>query len=349
MATKLRAAVIGYGRVGRVRRACIERHPALELAAVCDADAAQTAEVTGCSGYSDWREVIAARPDLVFVCTTNELIPVIAAEALSHGIHTFCEKPPGRNVDDVRRIIAAESGQPGVKLKFGFNHRYHQSVMDALGLVERGRLGKILWLRGIYGKAGGPQFDKNWRNDPERSGGGILIDQGIHMLDLFHLFGGRFQEVKSLIGRSFWKVPVEDNVFALLRNDAGQMAMIHSSATQWRHTFVFDIYLERGYLSLNGILSSTQSYGRETLKIARCQYNAEGYPLPNPLESVTYYDDDRSWELEVDEFVQCILENRPVGTGNSKDALAAMELVEAIYSGDSHWPREKAVALEKLA
>ncbi|MBW2343958.1 MAG: Gfo/Idh/MocA family oxidoreductase [Deltaproteobacteria bacterium] len=337
---KLQAAVIGSGKVGQIRCECIESHPDLELIAVCDSNPERVTNA-GRKYYQDWHKVIDLRPDLIFVCTTNEYISEIAVAALQAGIHTFCEKPPGRNVGDVQKIIKAEKKNPNLKLKFGFNHRYHQSVMDAKAIVEKQRLGKVLWMRGIYGKAGGPGYDKNWRNNPEHSGGGILIDQGIHMLDLFHLFTGKFDEVKSFIGSMYWKVRVEDNALAIMRNNRGQMAMIHSSATQWKHTFVLDIYLERGYLSLYGILSTTMTYAPEYLKVARCLYDEEGYPLPNPQESINYYDNDRSWILEVEEFVQCILEDRAVRIGNSSDALAAMELVQAIYKQDEKWEQNR--------
>lgn len=338
MADRLKAAVIGHGKVGQIRRACIENHPRLELVAVCDIDPSQ-AYGGGCQFYQDWRQVLTLRPDLVFICTTNEYIPKIAVAALELGIHTFCEKPPGRTVEDVQQVMEAERCHAGVKLRFGFNHRYHRAVLDAEAIVKKKRLGEILWMRGIYGKAGGSQYDRNWRTDPKRSGGGILIDQGIHMLDLFHLFVGRFDEVKSFVGQLYWQVPVEDNAVAVLRNSKGQIAMLHSSATQWRHTFILDIYLERGYLSLDGILSSTRTYGRESLRVAHCLYDDEGYPLPNPSETITYYDDDQSWALEVDEFVQCILEDRPIVVGSSVDALAAMEVVHQIYAQDSKWQR----------
>ncbi len=235
----------------------------------------------------------------------------------------------------MRRMADAERAGPGGKLYFGFNHRYHQAVLDAKALIDKGRMGRILWMRGVYGKAGGPAYDRNWRNDPVRSGGGILIDQGIHMIDLLHFFCGPFPDVKSMVGNTYWKIPVEDNVMGIMRNDAGQMAMIHSSATQWRHKFVLDVCLERGYLSLDGILSSTMTYGSESLKVAHCVYDAEGYPLPNPQEAIYYYTEDRSWMKEVDYFVRCILESRPVENCNANHALAAMEAVHRIYSQDN--------------
>jgi predicted dehydrogenase len=334
---KLKVAIIGYGKVGHIRSSCIANNPELELVCICDSDLSTKSKTNGVPFFSDWREVLDLSPDIVFICTTNEWIPEIAVEMLKRGIHTFCEKPPGRTVADVNRMVNMESQCPGIKLKFGFNHRYHQSVMDAKAIVDKKHLGEILWARGVYGKGGGNNFDRNWRNNPSQSGGGILIDQGIHMLDLLTWFCGRFDEVKSLVGQTYWEVPVEDNVFAIFRNAKGKMATIHSSATQWRHTFLLEICLERGYLTVSGILSSTQTYGPESLRIARCVYDADGYPVPNPQESIDYYDQDRSWQVEVEDFVRCIQHDQPVQQGNAKDALNAMELVHRIYSQDPQW------------
>lgn len=321
--------------MGRIRREVASRQEGLELAVLCDVD--PSVAVEGVPFEMDWRKALKHDVNLIFVCTTNAQLPDIVVAALQNGIHTFCEKPPGRTVADVLRMRKAEAEANGTKLKFGFNHRYHKAVTDAFAIVSKGRLGRILWLRGVYGKAGGPGYDRNWRNDPERSGGGILIDQGIHLLDLLQLFCGGFEEVKSFIGRSFWQVPVEDNAFAILRNAAGQVAMLHSSATQWRHTFRLEIYLERGYLAIEGILSSTGTYGQETLKMATCLFDEAGYPLPNPRETETYYSEDQSWELEVADFLKCVRSDQAVRVGSSSDALAVMKLVHEIYNEDSGW------------
>ena len=141
------------------------------------------------------------------------------------------------------------------------------------------------------------------------------------------------------MGRNFWQVPVEDNAFAMLRNSAGQVAMVHSSATQWRHTFRLEIYMEQGYLVIEGILSSTGTYGQETLTVARCVLDDDGYPLPNPQETETYYSEDRSWELELAEFLDCVRNDIPVRVGSSADALAVMKLVHQIYDQDGPWKK----------
>lgn len=339
MSNKLRVGIVGYGKMGGIRHQTINARNDAEVVALCDpfADLSGNGDI---ACYKDWRELLQQPLDAIVVSCTNDLIPTVAVEALNKGRHVFCEKPPGRNVEDVTSIYEASRAKPELILKFGFNHRYHDSVMDAHNLVNSGRMGRLLWMRGTYGKAGGPEYDQNWRNDPDKSGGGILLDQGIHMIDLFHSFCGEFNEVQGMVGCQYWQVPVEDNAFALMRNDAGQVAMLHSSATQWRHTFRLEIYLEKGFLKLEGILSSTMTYGKESLVIARCQYDKSNYPLPNPEETVTYYDHDLSWEREMDEFVTSIHANEPVKVGTVDHALAAMRAVYAIYGADANWSSE---------
>ena len=251
----LKVGIIGYGKVGKIRHECIKSIPHLELIGICDTDL-KVCQDTGETSYSDHKRLLDECLDVVFVCTYNCYIPEITIEAISRGIHVFSEKPPGRTLEDVKAIHSAAKENPDIKVKFGFNHRHHEGIIEAKSIVNSGRLGKIMWMRGVYGKAGGPGYDNNWRNDRGLSGGGILIDQGIHMLDLFRYFCGEYDEIKSFIGCSYWQVDVEDNVFAILRNSkTGQTAMIHSSATQWRHKFLLEVYMEKGYLEIDGILS----------------------------------------------------------------------------------------------
>jgi len=198
-------------------------------------------------------------------------------------------------------------------------------------VVDSGRLGKILNMRGLYGKSGGKNFRNSWRNNNEISGGGILLDQGIHMLDLFRYFCGDFEYVKSFINNSFWKFDVEDNAYVILKNKKGQNAFFHSSATMWNHTFKIDIALEEGYIVVDGLLSKTGSYGREKIVIGKRQFEDEASAVGNPEEEVTYFDRDLSWNLEVEEFIECIDQDRKVAISSSGDALKVMEIIEKAY------------------
>lgn len=327
----LRAGVIGYGYMGQIRCHNVADHPDTVLAGVCDPFAALSEEKLHAPIFPSYQTLIDSDVDVVFVCTPNSITPEVTIYALQHGCHVFCEKPPGRSLDDIKRIIAAEQLRPDLKLIFGFNHRHHPAVADAKAMVESGSMGKLLWLRGVYGKSGGDNFEKSWRNDPAVGGGGILLDQGIHMLDLFRYFCGDFPEVIGMTTTAHWNIPVEDNAFVLLRSAEGAVAQLHSSATLWKHTFRLEIGLENGYLTVSGLLSKTGSYGRETLLIGRRPARGERAALGNPREETVYYDTDPSWDIQVRHLVDCILNNAPISDSASADALKVMEIIDLVY------------------
>jgi predicted dehydrogenase len=328
----LRIAIIGMGKMGRIRKLELDCHPGFVVTALCDVNPAVASEFSGLWFSTDWRAVLDRDLDSVVVCTFNNIAPEIVCAALERGLHVFCEKPPGRSVADVERIIVAQQKSDGRVVKFGFNHRFHYGVMEARALVESGRYGRPLWARGIYGKAGGLGFENSWRSDKELAGGGILLDQGIHMLDLMLLFLGEFDEVKSMVENCYWKnVQLEDNAFALLRTAEGRVAMIHSSATQWKHKFSLDLFLEDGYICINGILSSTRSYGEESITFARRQFEDEARAMGKPREETIYFDQDDSWRHEIREFYDCIREEGCIPSGSPEDALRVMQLIERIY------------------
>ena len=330
-----RVGIIGFGRIGRRRAELVNAHPRLELAAVADPYKPDVAaSYPSCAWYRSAADLLHQELDAVFVCTPVAVTTDLLVQALEAGKHVFAEKPPGRCVADIERIRDAEARFPGLRVKFGFNHREHDSVRMSKSLISSGELGRLMWMRGTYGKAGGPGYQDDWRSDPQRAGGGILLDQGIHMLDLFCLFGDEFSEVKSFVGETFWRVGLEDNAFALLRSANGCVAMLHSSATHWNHTFRLEIYLTEGYLVLDGLLTGSQTYGRETLVMGRRDWNDRDGARGRPREERYYFDEDRSWEREVDDFVQSISTGSPVVNGSSLDALRAMELVMRVYADD---------------
>lgn len=325
----LRTLIIGYGYMGEIRRGVIEQNPRLELAGICETRPEIRKNIIGAQVFEDYEQALGENVDIVFVCTPNNISPDICIKSLNLGKHVFCEKPPGRSVDDIKEIMRAEN--PSTKLMFGFNHRFHPGILRAKLIATDKRLGNILGLRGIYGKSGGANFKHSWRNKRQISGGGILLDQGIHMMDIFRFFCGDFDEVKCFADNRFWKFDVEDNAFVILKNSSGQMASLHSSSTLWKHTFRLDIILEKGYIVCEGLLSKSGSYGREKLVIARREFEDESNTAGNPMEEIAYFDRDTSWELEVEEFVKCIDQNIVVTKSSSRDALRVMELIEQAY------------------
>lgn len=345
--TPLRAGIVGFGYMGEIRLRNIEAHADLALMGVVEPRL--TEGLGGAPLFPDYQSMLAEKPDVVFVCTPNNLTPDVTVAALQAGCHVFCEKPPGRTLADIERIRAAEAASNGRRLIFGFNHRHHPGITDAKALCDSGSMGRILTLRGVYGKSGGDGFERSWRNDPGVGGGGILLDQGIHMLDLFRFFCGDFDEVMGMAVTSHWDIPVEDNACVLLRNRQGQMAQLHSTATAWKHIFRLEIGLERGYLAINGLLSKTGSYGRETLLIGKRPSRGEAAPVGNPREEMAYYDRDPSWDLEVNHFVDCIRRDVPVAQGTSLDALRVMEIVEQVYRAPANAPFMRAQAAVQVA
>ena len=224
MTHPIRIAIAGYGVVGKRRREFIDAHPMLRTVAVCDKTFADSGRLgDGVAYFQSPADLLTQDFDALFVCMTNDIAPDVTIAGLEKGVHVFCEKPPGRNVADIERVIHAEKRHPGLCLKYGFNHRYHDSVRDALAVAQSGELGRIVNLRGVYGKSKFISYGKmsNWRTERNVAGGGILLDQGIHMVDLMRLFAGEFSQVHSFVTNDFWGHDVEDNAYALMRTEAG--------------------------------------------------------------------------------------------------------------------------------
>jgi len=334
---RLRVGIAGFGVVGKRRREFIDQNPHLRTVSVCDQKFAQgESKPEGIQSFDNYKELLEVPLDVLFVSLPNYLASEVTIAGLEKGLHVFCEKPPGRTVSDIEQVIDVEKKYPPLKLKYGFNHRYHDSVREALRIIQSGQYGEIVHMRGLYGRSKIIPFEGGWRAVRRFAGGGILLDQGIHMVDLMQLFGGEFVDVKSFVSNSYWNHDVEDNAYALMRDQKGRIAMIHSSATQWQHKFSLDIILTEGYLGLQGILSGSKSYGQEQLVIAPKSESNTG----TQSEEVINYLEDNSWRDEINDFADAIVNGRPIESGTSQDALMTMKLVFRIYCADPQW-REK--------
>lgn len=340
---KLRVGIAGYGVVGRRREKAVALNKHLQLVAVCDRSFTESGTRPDSVHYFPTYQQLLDEPlDVLIVCMTNDVAPEVTIAGLERGMHVFCEKPPGRDLDDIARVIVVERKRPDLKLKYGFNHRYHHSVREARGKIQSGELGKVLSLRGVYGKSNLVTFNQSdWRTQRKIAGGGVLLDQGIHMVDLIRLLGGEFSQVHSFVENSFWNFEVEDNAYALLRSDEGVVAMMHSSATQWRHLFSLEIHLELGAIVLGGILSGSKSYGAETMTVIWSDPNKDA---GSPKEQSTRYNEDPSWEDEINEFTNAILLSQPIKDGSSQDAYKTMELVYRIYCADKVWKTKNRIS-----
>lgn len=334
MTGKLKVGIAGYGIVGKRRRRFIDLHPQLKTVAVCDRVFPDDGSFEdGVHYYNNYQKLLGENLDLLFVCMTNDIAPEVTIAGLERGLHVFCEKPPGRDLNDIAQVIRCERRHPGLKLKYGFNHRYHDSVRKALEVVRSQKLGRVLNIRGVYGKSKMVSFQSDWRTKRALAGGGILLDQGIHMVDMMRLFAGDFVQIYSIISNGYWHHDVEDNAYALMRTADGVVAFLHSSATQWRHRFQLDITLSRGALILAGFLSSTKSYGAETITIVYASEDDMG----DPKEVAIRYNQDNSWADEINEFAEAVLGDKPIVDGSSVEALKTMHLVYRIYCADPEW------------
>lgn len=331
---KLKVGIAGFGIVGKRRFEFIKSHPNLVVVAVCDQNFEFDSNDNGVMIFTNYHKLINIELDILFVCLPNDIAPIVTIEGLNKGFHVFCEKPPGKCVEDILNVISVEERNSHLKLMYGFNHRYHDSVKMALSIIKNKELGEIINIRGVYGKSKIVSFKSGWRSKREIAGGGILLDQGIHMVDLIRLFCGEFQEVKSFISNNYWKHDVEDNAYAIMKNNKGIIAMLNSTATQWQHKFNLEISLTEGYIELHGILSGSKSYGEEQIIIGKRDEDSENGQME--VRKIKYLQDN-SWKDEIYYFVDCIINNKPILYGSSDDALKTMQLVYQIYFNDENW------------
>lgn len=326
-----KVGIIGFGVMGKIRHQAIMEVGCAKVVAISEPSLG--AEYNSIPNLSHNEIINHPEIDAIIICTPNFLNKQLTIEALNSGKHVFCEKPPAFTGADVLGIQKAEV-KSGKKLMYGLNHRHHDSVILMKELIDSGELGKVLWLRGRYGKSVTENYFTQWRAKKELSGGGILIDQGIHMLDLFLYLTGDFDIVKAEVSNLFWKMNVEDNAFVILKDSStGKVASLHSTMTQWRHLFSLEIFLEKGSMVLNGLITSTMSYGEEVLSIARHRSAAPAATWKE--ETTTKYNDNNSWRYEMEHFFNYIEKDIPVKIGNSDDALRLMNIIDKIYEQKS--------------
>lgn len=322
----INTAIFGLGKIGKKRKEVIETIDGAVFSGSWD-----PYDTSSNDRYGSAEDVFNdASVDAVFICTTNNLLKDLTIQALQAGKHVFCEKPPAFTAAEVDDIQKAER-ESGRILMYGFNHRQHGAVKKMKSIADSGDYGKILWMRGRYGKSVDEDFFSTWRADKDLAGGGILLDQGIHMLDLFLHLGGSFDQVKAFISTLYWNLEgIEDNVFAVMKNsETGLVASLHSTMTQWRHLFSLEVFMESGYMVLNGLRTSSQTYGEEVLTVARNRTKAPAATWEDEERFV--YDVDTSMDQEVHLFYDAMAAGQRPSSGNSDDARNVMMLVDAIY------------------
>jgi predicted dehydrogenase len=323
---QLNFAIIGCGLIGRKRAAALGATPTLRYA--CDLDAARAASLAqlapGCQAIGDYHAALAdPAVDAVIVSTLNAALAPIALDAVRAGKHALVEKPGALNAEQLRAVQTA-AAQTGARVRLGYNHRFHPSLRQARELVDAGALGPLMFLRARYGHGGRKGYDREWRADPKLSGGGELIDQGVHLIDLAGWFLGEFPTVEGHATTSFWDMPVDDNAFLSLRTATGQTAWLHVSCTEWKNLFSLEIYGRDGKIAIDGLGGS---YGVE-----RCTYY-KMLPQMGPPETKVweYPGSDDSWARETAAFLEDIRLGREPTPG-LREGIRTLEIVETIYA-----------------
>jgi predicted dehydrogenase len=317
-------ALIGCGVVGGKRANALA---GARLVICADPDRAKAerlaAAAPGAEATADWRQAVASpRASIVVVATTNDALAEITLEALKAGKHVLVEKPAARRAAELRPVLEAARAAR-VQVRVGFNHRYHPALLQALEMSRKGEIGELMFLRGRYGHGGRLGYDREWRADPAKAGGGELIDQGVHLIDLARCFLGEFEEVSGFAHTYFWDMPVDDNGFMLLRTRESRAAFLHVSCTEWKNLFSLEVYGRTGKLQVDGLGGS---YGVERLT----HYRMLARMGPPETAAWDYPAPDRSWELEFKEFLEDIRLGRAPSAG-LEDAMRALEVVEKIY------------------
>jgi predicted dehydrogenase len=319
----LSVGIVGCGLVGRKRAAAVGRD---RVVAVHDArpepmrELAAEAGAVACGTLDD---LLAHVPDVVVVATTHDAIADVACAALAAGSNVLVEKPAGRTLADVQRIAAA-AGASGRSVRVGFNHRFHPGVSRAVAEARSGRFGAIMFLRARYGHGGRPGYEREWRAEPAVSGGGELLDQGMHLLDLCYWLLGPLPLHSALLRTCFWPVEVEDNAVLTLGGPDGPWATFHVSWTEWRNEFALEVYCERAKLQVTGLAGS---YGAQALRIYRMRPELG----PPDLETVEYGAGDPSWAAEW-AAVASAVRGEPSPAADLASALYGHEIVAAAYA-----------------
>jgi predicted dehydrogenase len=326
--TRPRFAIIGCGLIGQKRLKTLKPG---QLAVACDLDLGRAETMVAASGSGRAsKDLVEAvndpTVDAVIVSTLNNSLAPIASQAISAGKHVFVEKPAGISVAQIEGLIAL-AGEKQVCVRVGYNHRFHPALRKARELVDTGVLGPLMFIRARYGHGGRVGYDREWRADPSLSGGGELIDQGVHLIDLAGWFLGDFSRVEGHVATYYWDMPVDDNAFLSLRAASGQTAWLHVSCSEWKNLFSFEIYGRTGKVHIEGLGGS---YGVERLSLYQM------LPEMGPPETTIweYPGGDDSWRLEMEAFLEDIHLSRTPVPG-LKEARSALEVVEGIYQASN--------------
>jgi predicted dehydrogenase len=325
----LRVGIVGCGLIGAKRARALG--PQDELIGCHDHSpeaALRFAETHDTRALMNVAELLAGTPDVVIVSVTHDGLAEVSEQALAAGAHVLVEKPAGLGTAEIDRLINAET-RTGLRVKVGFNHRFHPAIARAAAEVHSLAHGELMHLRGRYGHGGRLGYEREWRTQPALAGGGELVDQGMHLLDLTHWLAGPLPLHAALLRTHFWETPVEDNAAVILgdaRSRTGPWAMLHVTWTEWKNLFSLEIYCRHAKIQVDGLGGS---YGPERLRI----YSMRPELGPPDLEEIVFPGEDPSWDAEWEHFASAVAarDGRPL-LGDLLDARYAWTQVENAYA-----------------
>ncbi|MBF0288342.1 MAG: Gfo/Idh/MocA family oxidoreductase [SAR324 cluster bacterium] len=320
----MKIAIIGCGLIGKKRAAALKERGQLILAADIDSTRAESlAREYGAQATTDWQAAAAApEADMIIVATTHDQLAKITLAAVNAGKHVLLEKPGAMNPSELEPVKAAAK-QNNVFVHVGFNHRFHPAMQKARELIDQGILGPLYYIRGRYGHGGRVGYETEWRAHPQVSGGGELLDQGAHLIDLSQwYFGEAFTDIHGWCATYFWDMPVEDNAFLTLRTASGKIAQLQATWTEWKNMFSLEITGRDAKLHIEGLGGS---YGTE--RLAYYQMKPEMGPPDTTI--FEYPGTDLSWDLEFKRFLAEIEQSHPSEPGlqSTQNVLSAIETI----------------------
>jgi len=322
----MKVGIIGAGLIGNKRADVILRSPKDKVISVFDIDKKRSrklAKRVGCKITNSYEELINNKNiDIVVIAVPTNVCVNICKKTINAKKNVLCEKPLGRNYKEAKLLFGLTK-EKKVILKVGFNHRFHPAIKRAYQLTKKGIIGKLMYIRVVYGHGGRKGYDIGWRMQKKISGGGELLDQGVHIIDLGRWFLGEFKEAVAINENLFWKKSsLEDNSFSTLKTKDNKILSFQVSNTQWKNKFLFEIFGGKGYIIINGLGGS---YGKEKLIIGVRKKLGE-----RPNEKMIEFKKDVSWEEEWKEFVSAIKEKREP-LGNGYDGMMANKIIDALY------------------
>ena len=320
----MKIGIIGCGLIGRKRALSLDKDDS--LVACCDSNQATSQAFSNefnCKVYPTASDLLTdSECDIVVIAVVNKFIEGITVNSLKLGKQVLAEKPLGRNAEEAKNMVNTAK-RHGKILKTGFNHRFHPAIIKAKELFDNGEIGKLMFIRGRYGHGSRPGMEKEWRSSKDLCGGGELLDQGVHLIDLSLWFGGEIRSAFGKVNTKFWPIEVEDNGFMFLQAENNIDIQLHVSWTNWKNIFSFELFGTEGYLKIEGLGGS---YGQEILEFGK-RKSEGGRP---DIQFIEFPPEDISWVKEWQEFKSAIKEGRePIGNG--LDGLRANQVIEAVY------------------